>query len=343
MKDFNAKVKIFIRISVAVLLFSLILSGCVRKTEPEDRVPDPYKDSKKYGLHAENGLIYLNGELFYGMGFCWFDGFYLTNRIDGKEILERYFAKLQEGGIPFMRVMMGCYWPSQIITEYKRNKDKYFERMDFFVSLAEKYRIGIIFSINWNYDAFAAANNEDILAITDPYSKGNAMLRNYVREVVTRYNDSPAIWGWELGNEANLAQELTEHETEDLPYKIFEVTEITSMYYEIISDEIRKYDPYRMITNGDGGLRGAWRSLRNSFGSEWYPPDTEEDLRELFQFEGSGSIDTLCIHYPDPEKLESYVKLSRDLGYAYYVGEFCSLTKLTSGIEDEGREEAEKG
>ena len=33
-------------------------------------------------------------------------------------------------------------------------------------------------------------------------------MRRYTEEVVRRYKDSPAIWGWEFGNEYNLAADL---------------------------------------------------------------------------------------------------------------------------------------
>jgi hypothetical protein len=33
-------------------------------------------------------------------------------------------------------------------------------------------------------------------------------MRNYVREVVTRYRDNPTIWAWELGNEFSLHANL---------------------------------------------------------------------------------------------------------------------------------------
>ena len=42
----------------------------------------------------------------------------------------------------------------------------------------------------------------------NPESKTHEFMRTYVREVVTRYQDSPAIWGWEFGNEYNLDADL---------------------------------------------------------------------------------------------------------------------------------------
>ena len=33
-------------------------------------------------------------------------------------------------------------------------------------------------------------------------------MRTYIREVVSRYVNSPAIWGWEFGNEYNISVDL---------------------------------------------------------------------------------------------------------------------------------------
>ncbi|MBQ3847223.1 MAG: cellulase family glycosylhydrolase [Clostridia bacterium] len=318
----------------------MFMTGCrEEKKEPKD-----YGDSKQYGLHAEDGYIYLNGELFYGMGFCWHGGFSMTRNNSMKKKVDSYFAKLAEGHVPFVRVMMGVFYPWQVANEYLKNKDDYYEDMDYFISLAEKYHIGIIASLCWNYDTFMKYCGEEITAITDPYSKCNAILRQYVKEIVTRYNDSPAIWGWELGNEGNLGAELTYWPSKDLNIKYFETSEYTSMYYQIFSDEIRKYDPYRMITNGDGGYRGSWRSLRNTLGQSWSPPDTEEDYRELYKFVGTGSVDTLSVHYPVLETLPRFVERAREMGYSYYVGEFENYDLcFTSGLDDPKQEQAESG
>ena len=42
----------------------------------------------------------------------------------------------------------------------------------------------------------------------NPQSKTQAFMREYVREVVTRYRDNPAIWVWEFGNEYSLEASL---------------------------------------------------------------------------------------------------------------------------------------
>ncbi len=42
----------------------------------------------------------------------------------------------------------------------------------------------------------------------NPESKVHEWMREYVREVVTRYRYSPAIWAWEMGNEFGLQASL---------------------------------------------------------------------------------------------------------------------------------------
>ena len=45
----------------------------------------------------------------------------------------------------------------------------------------------------------------------NPDSKSLAFIRRYTQEVVERYRNSPAIWGWEFGNEYNLDADLPGH------------------------------------------------------------------------------------------------------------------------------------
>lgn len=308
----------------------MFMTGCgEEKKEPKD-----YGDSKQYGLHAEDGYIYLNGELFYGMGMNWHGGVNMGHSRD-VEHLDRYFGSLRDGGIPFVRTMIGFFYSNQI-PNYLKDKEKFYEGCDLFVQKAEEYRVGIIFSLNWNYSTFCSFVGETRDKIADPYSKGNALLKQYVKEVVTRYKDSPAVWGWEIGNEGNLDCDLSTSTIKgtDLNGEMQFTSDMTGLYYGWLSDYIRKLDPYRMITNGDGGYRGAWKALKLSSGRSWFPADTEEDYQELYRLMSQGSIDTLSVHYLGVSEMKRFNERAREMGLAYFLGEFHSTEGFTKGYDD---------
>ena len=57
----------------------------------------------------------------------------------------------------------------------------------------------------WRLATVSELIGEDRSQLGNPNSKANQFIRQFTQEMVQRYNDSPAIWGWEFGNEANLA------------------------------------------------------------------------------------------------------------------------------------------
>ncbi len=133
-------------------------------------------------------------------------------------------------------------------------------------------------------------------------------MRQYTREVVTRYKDSPAIWGWEFGNEIMLAADLhmPQHRPPvwlnlGTPASRTERDEITSeaaRYAQTaFAEEVRKYDKSRIILSGNACPRAAAWHL--SHGHTW-TQDTREQFAESLLADNADPIDTICIHmYPD--------------------------------------------
>jgi hypothetical protein len=169
----------------------------------------------------------------------------------------------------------------------------------------------------------------------NPDSKTHQFMRTYTREVVTRYRDSSAIWGWEFGNEFNLHADLpnaSEHRPkvvprlgtpatrsarDDMTHAMFR-TAVTAF-----AREVRRYDRHRIVSAGNATPRpSAWHQLHE----QSWKKDTPEQSAEVHRDDNPSPCDVISVHwYPDHHDLQS-LKLSLDAaamaGKPLFVGEF---------------------
>lgn len=286
-------------------------------------------DYSHYGLQiTEDGTITLNGKPFYGMGVNFNPAFSLCLDkqffFDKHTNLEAHFKALSEGGIPCIRVMFGVFYGKDVsLFDEGRKREQYLAAMDYLVALAEKYQIGIIASLFWEINAFLDYCEETMDCIADPDSQSNQHRKTYIREVVGRYKYSPAIWAWEIGNELNLAVDITNTKFIDSNgnERIFS-SELLTSYYTIIGSAIREEDPYRMITGGDAAPRDASMALYHTQGASWSPKNTYEDYKTAFQWYTPNPLNAMSLHYPKLGDMKDFVKMAKELKIGLFVGEF---------------------
>lgn len=118
------------------------------------------------------------------------------------------------------------------------------QRLDYVVSAAEKRGIKLLIPLVNNWDDYGGMN-----AYVKAYggsktewytnSKIQSVYQAYIKAVVSRYRDSPAIMAWELSNEARCQGCSTD--------VIYNWTAKTSAY-------IKSLDPNHMVATGDGTL-----------------------------------------------------------------------------------------
>ena len=334
---------LFLKKIISFILLIIIAScfaGCENKKVDLQETPEPAENGPRLGLYVgDDGCFYLDGKKFYGIGFNWHGGFTMATDRKQRERLPDFFAELKNSNVPFVRTMLGAFYDSDV-RFYFEDRDKWFDCMDYFVSLAEQYHVGIIASF-WCNNAYSLYTGEDFIALTDPYSKSCTVMKTMMTDIITRYKDSPAIWGWEIANESNLACEIDKYYDSEMKSENTITTEMIALFYDTASKVIRANDPNRMITNGDGGLRGAWKSLKTN--KSWFPKDTEEDYDELFETFTPGEIDTHSIHYPSGESIRSHVERSRKMGLGLFIGEFHSTAGFTTGFTDSAGTEEREG
>ncbi len=285
----------------------------------------------RYGLTLKDGEVYLNGKPFYCMGVNYYDPFlvYLRNNKDMQKNVEKEFKTLADSGIPAIRASMCGYAPNEF-GEWAEYPDYYFKHLDTVVALAEKYRIGIIFDLAWYIDAIPEYAWEIRSDIGDVNSETMRLSKEYVKDVVTRYKDSPAVWVWEIGNEYNLAADL------DGVLNVENKHAVSSMdihiYYEELAKMIRDIDPYRLITGGDSEPRNA---AYNLYHNDSWQQDTYEQMAEMMYMLSPEPMNMMSVHvYEDGDgntakdiedydtQVGNYMKAAKAVGQTLMAGEF---------------------
>ncbi len=293
------------------------------------------------------------------IGVNYFDAFsrVLKNPQDKSYI--QGFEKLSKAGIPFVRMMAGGFWPKDWEL-YLKNKKSYFLLLDQVVKTAEKYNIGIIMSLFWNVSTIPDIVGEPVSAWGNNYSKTIDFMKTYTKEIVSRYKNSPAIWGWEFGNEYSNVIDLPgvhypkiapqfgtpSVRTEKDKLKWYDL--ITALI--IFSDTVREIDKLRIISTGNSVPRPS--SYHLAFYQTW-GKDTKNQFTYMLNLLNPELYNTISVHlYPpriDSEyfseiKIESFKALINSIlngipknRRVLYVGEFgvCSGDKHIKDKNDE--------
>jgi hypothetical protein len=280
-----------------------------------------------------NGTVLKDGQPFRAIGINYFDCFLRTLKDGHDTSYEAGFATLAAKGIPFVRFCATGFWPKDMQL-YLNHRAEYFRRLDGVVQSAQKHGIGMVPSLFWFSSTVPDLVGEPVDQWANPQSKTRAFMREYVREVVTRYRDNPAIWGWEFGNEYALAASLpnakdhrppvwpdlgtpgSRTERDDLTFAM------VHQAFAAFAAEVRKYDSHRLVVTGDSILRpSAWHQEREG---NW-TSDTPEQFAEMLTMVNPTPISGISLHlYEDHDlgRLEQAVEAARKLNKPLFVGEF---------------------
>jgi len=304
---------------------------------------------------VENGMLIKDCQPYRAVGVNYFDAFYRTLRNPADKSYKEGVKKLSQNGIPFIRVMISGFWPKDWEL-YLKNKEQYFSLLDEFIRTAEEYKIGLVLNLFWNVSTIPDIVGEPISAWSDPNSKTIAFMKEFTREIVSRYKGSPSVWIWEFGNEYNLVVDLPKPyekvapqygtpakrtEKDRLSWK-----DITTAFV-LFANEVRKIDPYRPISTGNSVLRGS--SYHLAFFKTW-DKDNQKQLFYMLHMTNPSEYDVVSIHlYPTTietnypkygiyHTIKMLKNYSEKLDKVLFIGEFgvCRGEHATSK-EDEKR------
>jgi hypothetical protein len=158
-------------------------------------------------------------------------------------------------------------------------------------------------------------------------------MRAYVKDLVTRCRRSPAIWGWEFGNEFNLGADLP-NAAQHRPAIVSRLgtparrSEEDEWSYETIrtaftafAREVRRYDPDRVISTGDGFPRpSAWHNWKEK---SW-TNDTPEQFAAMLTSDNPDPVSLISVHaYGDcSREIHAAAAAAARAKKPLFVGEF---------------------
>jgi Cellulase (glycosyl hydrolase family 5) len=276
-----------------------------------------------------------------GIGVNYFDLFQRLLRKPTETSHLENLSQLTRANIPFARFACCGFWPADW-DMYQEKRAEYFRLLDLVVRAAEQAKLGLIPSLFWLHSAVPDLMKEPMQELGNPHSKSVAFIRQYTREVVSRYENSPAIWGWELGNEYNLVVDLPNaasrrppvHPTLKTALQRTEKDELRASDLVSLSTEfgkaVRDIDSKRLLITGHAAPRtSAWH---NTHERNW-KPDTLEQFGEVLLRDNPDPFDTLSVHvYPEKtypgrtqsvdEFIDASMKVAQQARKKLFVGEF---------------------
>lgn len=202
------------------------------------------------------GAVYLLAQkqvperIVYGMSF----NTMYANEL-GLDWKEAYDAILEELGVRHLR--LAAHWP---MVEPTQNT-YHFEELDHQIARAEEVGADVIFAVGRRLPRWPECHVPE-WASELQWEQQKEELRDYIRAVVTRYKDSPAITYWQVENEPYLEVFAKEHCKELDEEFLIEELEL-----------VRSLDGTRPILVTDSGNLGTWAGAYkhgDAFGTSVY-------------------------------------------------------------------------
>lgn len=254
------------------------------------------------GLYVQDGVLKYQGQPYRAMGINYNNCFGpLLKDPENREFVKGFQILKEVYQIPYIRFRAGPFYHDGWEL-YDKDPQEYFQRMDLLVIEAEKRELGLIPSLFWYVVAVPDYCNEPLKALGIRSSKSRKFIAKYTTEMVNRYKDSPAIYGWELGNEYMLYADLPKYDHLPAPKKGSDKPRtkadkllrpmLISLYTDFYKT-IRRLDRDRIIVTGDSVPRAfAWHN-RNE---DSWGKDTKQQWLSRFRLDTPRYYEVVSFH-----------------------------------------------
>ena len=309
---------------------------------------------------ASGGRVTLDGKRYAGIGVNYFNAFYRRLILSSDTSYREGFRELGKHNIPFARISISGFWPSQNHL-FDDDPSRYFEYLDDVVKSAAENNVGLIFSFFWAHFCIPDYVGEPVSKWGDSTSKTHAYMRRFTGDVVKHYLDNPTVWGWEFGNEYNLVVDFpagsevrpaiqptlgtpaSRSASDDI------TTDILATALREFGKEIRKQDTTRMIFSGNSLPRpSAWHQQHEKSWGQ----DTRPQFSEVMAAQNPSPLQSLTIHiYSDsvgklqlgdlfvgenlrlPAAIHACDSLARKLNRPLFFGEFGAEAQASTAVQ----------
>ncbi|MFA6172842.1 MAG: cellulase family glycosylhydrolase [Kiritimatiellales bacterium] len=310
-------------------------------------------------------------------GVDYYDAFLRYLRDTNDTTFIQGFQYLRAHDIPAARVPV-AYSPNDWDL-YFTNKTEFYRRLDYFISQAEQHDVGLILDCFWRVVSVGEIVNKAVTsgylvpgtdftppdplntdintnatyaeykrALGRPDSGSNAFITYFTREIVTRYAGSPAIWGWEFGNEYNngvdhpslsgirtchtpVSGDMLPDTTTNLTI-LPEWTGPDDLTHDDVqtakqnfANTVRSIDTWRLILSGDARPR---TSAYHNWTEHKFTKDSRAQLAVMLPIDNPAPVNTVTIHFypsqPTDTKDEVYFTDS-PLTNAWMTGQYVEL------------------
>jgi len=265
---------------------------------------------------ARDGALLRDGVPYRGVGVNYTDAFLRSLRHPGDESYRDDFRKLAANHIPFARIIACGFSPSDYQL-YLRDKENYFKLLDGVVQAAEESNVGLIADLFWSNTAVPDLVGEPRDQWGNSQSKTRRFMRTYIREVVSRYVNSPAIWGWEFGNECNLSLDNPDAWRNMRPVNVRlgmtrsrgpDDTLTTEMFTSALSDfarTVREIDGHRMLLTGNNVPRFSAYHMQTE---RREGADNAAQFATMLLRQNPGPFNPICIHSAPMSPMPRFAK-----------------------------------
>jgi hypothetical protein len=285
---------------------------------------------------GEDGTLRKGPAAFRGVGVNYPDAFWRTLASPADTSYDAGFEALAAHGVPFARFPATGFWPRDLAL-YRTGPEDYLARMDGVVRSAEKHGVGLIPSLFWYFPTVPDLVGESCDQWGNPQSKTHEFMRGYTRAVVTRYRNSAAVWGWEFGNEYDLAKDLPPSVDKGPPVVPHfgtpgKRTERDALSHAMVATAVRAFarevrcsDPHRFITSGNSMPRPAAWHLRKD--RSW-TPDSPAEFEEMIAEDNPDPINVISVHAygEDIARIARAAEAAAKVKKPLFVGE-CQIEK----------------